>query len=66
MRKREKKKTSKENHDTSLYKLQIDLGWGKGGQIWCHVNWRVAALAVIPQPGWLVLKYVPWRGGFCL
>lgn len=26
-----KKKTSKENHDTLLFKLQIDLGWGEGG-----------------------------------
>lgn len=31
MRKRKKKKTSKENHDTSLFKLQIDLARGEGG-----------------------------------
>lgn len=33
--KRKKKKTSKENHDTSLFKLQIDLGWGEGERFWC-------------------------------
>lgn len=66
MRKRKKKKTSKENHDTSLFKLQIDLARGEEGWIWFYVNWKVAALAVIHQPGWIVLKCVPWRVGFCL
>lgn len=56
--------TGAERNVTLHILLQIDFVCGGGSwQIWCWVNWSLAAFAVAVRPGWFVLRCSPGRAG---